>query len=606
MKIITVAILQLLVISVTDAAVLNSRSSGKLVSGEVSEAELKLNNTLPTEIDGMLNAVEKSKRPYKFESCQKSLVQHSSSVKDEEVDTESQTGDNAACPANKVVLGKERITGVTKTCGNADSINAAGCAQMSGANCAECVGGYQKEHNRCTICADVAHWVDHVGNACAKTTCSNTMTSNTTSNDACCKCGGGQREATPFTFPEVILNLGATIASASLGSFAPIPRTATRYSVDSKCPVGKYGIQVDSVTGALKPMALCTAVGCGVTEAFEASCVLTAYQGNGLNATATLLVRGTKFAYKSKTIVMRPGSFTANPVQTVTAAKMYCVPSAASSWLSISAAGVLSTTQAKLTTAIASTGVAGVVSDKGLGSMGAQCTVSGTIGTTVHQTSVTVYAPQIWSSISYGTTATSMFTTIGEELLPMVVKVADKSKLAPHRYSAACTTTAKYTDNTPVKFVFDTVTGVGTLDGHSALTVDVKSGTVTMAPVAAMVSVFNNLDRGTNSRGTIRLECKVFGHYSELPQFLSRNVASSKITVDIRDSTCWLGYTASTVTNINCDLARCDVARQELWKLRIVAKNFALQPDRPTRVGSTIKIIKHRNHSCNWCHCDCA
>ena len=133
--------------------------------------------------------------------------------------------------------------------------------------------------------------------------------------------------------------------------------------------------------------------------------------------------------------MLRPGAFEASPGQTVTNAKMYCVPSAAAQWLSIDAAGKLSTTQAKLNTAVSTLGVAGITSDHGLGTMGAQCTVAATIGTTSHSTSVTVYAPQIWSSISYGASALSMFTTVGEELLPMTVKVADKSKLAPAQAS---------------------------------------------------------------------------------------------------------------------------------------------------------------------------
>jgi hypothetical protein len=181
------------------------------------------------------------------------------------------------------------------------------------------------------------------------------------------------------------------------------------------------------------------------------------------------------------------------------------VPSAAAQWLSIDAAGKLSTTQAKLNTAVSTLGVAGITSDHGLGTMGAQCTVAATIGTTSHSISVTVYAPQIWSSISYGASALSMFTTVGEELLPMTVKVADKSKLAPHRFSAVCTTTAKYTDNTPVKFDFDIHTGVGTLDGHSVLTVDVKTDTQTLSPVGDLITVFNNLNRGTDKRTKVKL-----------------------------------------------------------------------------------------------------
>ena len=45
-------------------------------------------------------------------------------------------------------------------------------------------------------------------------------------------------------------------------------------------------------------------------------------------------------------IVMRPGSWTADPIQTVTAATMFCVPSAAKSWLTVDAAGKLTASNA--------------------------------------------------------------------------------------------------------------------------------------------------------------------------------------------------------------------------------------------------------------------
>ncbi len=91
------------------------------------------------------------------------------------------------------------------------------------------------------------------------------------------------------------------------------------------------------------------------------------------------------------------------------------------------------------------------------------------------------------------------------------------------------------------KFAFDTVTGVGALDGHQLLTLDPAVGVLLVAP-----SKHLKFEPGPG-RSTIALQCKVYGHYQENPRYESRFAASDPIHIEISDDMCWTPRNANFV-----------------------------------------------------------
>merc|ERR1711924_350042 len=100
-----------------------------------------------------------------------------------------------------------------------------------------------------------------------------------------------------------------------------------------------FGIQVNGATGRLEPMTGCTTVGCGATDVFEVSCVLTAHQTDAMNATAEINVKASRFAYPDPLVIVRPGRTHTSPIVSIDAnsAKMFCIPSDATKWLTLRA-----------------------------------------------------------------------------------------------------------------------------------------------------------------------------------------------------------------------------------------------------------------------------
>ena len=117
-------------------------------------------------------------------------------------------------------------------------------------------------------------------------------------NEACCKCGGGQRRATPFTYYVE----GLVVAQETVVGH-PVPRTAARYFVDKDCELSKYGLTINSETGALELHPGCS-VGCGFSDPFTVSCTITAEQSSFLKASAEIsVVAYPKFSYGNNPLV---------------------------------------------------------------------------------------------------------------------------------------------------------------------------------------------------------------------------------------------------------------------------------------------------------------
>eukprot|EP00438_Fugacium_kawagutii_P021215 Skav201612 [mRNA] locus=scaffold152:1071978:1078365:+ [translate_table: standard] len=73
-------------------------------------------------------------------------------------------------------------------------------------------------------------------------------------------CGGGLRKAGEFRYYSEPLLVGD---DAGLIKGYPLPRTATRYSVDSSCGLLDLNLTIDGTTGELRLVPGCSSVGCG-------------------------------------------------------------------------------------------------------------------------------------------------------------------------------------------------------------------------------------------------------------------------------------------------------------------------------------------------------
>jgi len=323
---------------------------------------------------------------------------------------------------------------------------------------------------------------------------------------------------------------------------SPLPRTASTYSLNHGCDLGKHGLQIDGVTGALKLHPKCCVgghckIGCGSDEDFQISCTVTAHQSPDRNAKAKLIIVGTKFGYADTPMVLREGKVSASPIQKwpLTAAEMVCIPSTYSEWLSIDE------NTGTLSAQLISSFKGGITGDNNaLGSNGANCFISANNSITKerHTTSVMVFAPQIWESISYGTVPSTIVATVGEERMAMHVQIPDKTQVAPHQYSMFCSVNQP---STGVKFVFDTLTGVGMINGHPALTLDLDTGSLLVSPRKSLGHLFDELDRKDGEeRRTLKIKCVTIGYYQELPQLPRRSINSPIMDIQIRDDTCWV------------------------------------------------------------------
>ncbi|CAE7666326.1 unnamed protein product [Symbiodinium sp. CCMP2592] len=99
---------------------------------------------------------------------------------------------------------------------------------LQGTSCKKCSGGFRKlDSGFCEACMDLPHWVGKSGETCSTATCSAEKFRGISSDTACCKCKGGHKQATKFTYYVEPMALDSEIVVGH-----PIPRTASRYSVN--------------------------------------------------------------------------------------------------------------------------------------------------------------------------------------------------------------------------------------------------------------------------------------------------------------------------------------------------------------------------------------
>ena len=278
-------------------------------------------------------------------------------------------------------------------------------------------------------------------------------------NEACCKCGGGQRRATPFTYYVEGLVVGQETVVGH-----PVPRTAARYSVDKDCELSKYGLTINSETGALELHSDCS-VGCGFGKPFTVSCTITAEQSSFLTASAEItVVAYPKFSYGSNPLVFDESGVSYSPVVasdsgTASFDQVLCSPSNVSNALSLNqGTGVLLWTGTETTG-----GVTGV--DSVGATTGAVCYVTATVDSKQYTVPIVVLKPEIWSELDYAYGGT-LYATVGERS-PKLKPIKEEGKLPPSRFSA-------YVADTDVSY--DILTGVGLYKGHLLFHLDVTTG----------------------------------------------------------------------------------------------------------------------------------
>ncbi|CAE7344578.1 unnamed protein product [Symbiodinium natans] len=188
----------------------------------------------------------------------------------------SRLGVLPSCPGSNLLLKKYGATSFTTSCCAESGLYCAGCARADSQSCLECAGGFLSREGKCISCADSAGWTNVDGKTCvqlaAPNDCNDVKSRGKSSNEACCKCGGGIVSPTPFTYPSVHLALGSAV------HVSPSARTASRYSLNEGCELVDHGLTMDGATGIVTASADRPQNG-----AFSINCAVTAHQAPGVS-----------------------------------------------------------------------------------------------------------------------------------------------------------------------------------------------------------------------------------------------------------------------------------------------------------------------------------
>lgn len=394
----------------------------------------------------------------------------------------------------------------------------AGCAKQNSGKtaCEICSGGFTKSSGKCVACVDLPAWVNKAGQNCHAASCSSEKFQGFSPNEACCKCGGGQKAPTKFAYYVGPMAVGATSVVGH-----PVPRTASHYSVDKDCELAKYGLSIHPTTGALQ-LDGCSAVGCGAATV-EVKCTVTA-EKDGLMAAAPIEVLAGDIGYGSGPVVLRGTTTSLAPVLSPnsgssTFSQFSCVPSA--SWLNLDS----STGRLSLKSGTAVDG--GVTDSKGakLG-QGGVCTVQK--GTA--KGSVVVIAPDAWTSMSYSYSTSVLYATVGER--SPILSPTGSSGLIPTRFSADCS---------GASFGFDVLSGIATWEGHQIFSLDIFTGDLQLNPEESLTKSLDS-SSAASVRRAISTSCTIFGHYEWAPASPGP-VVTHRLSMEFRDHTCWASRT---------------------------------------------------------------
>eukprot|EP00930_Biecheleria_cincta_P021688 TRINITY_DN15999_c0_g1_i1.p1 TRINITY_DN15999_c0_g1~~TRINITY_DN15999_c0_g1_i1.p1 ORF type:complete len:3926 (-),score=687.33 TRINITY_DN15999_c0_g1_i1:334-12111(-) len=269
----------------------------------------------------------------------------------------------AGCSSSQVILRRIWKNNVMTQCCPASSLACAGCVEYDArANrCKTCAEGFTKMSGtgpQCEACADVDGWVDPEGHSCRdyekkgwcslgaptrqgsaghKSRIEFYISKGLSPTTACCVCGGGQRESTPFSYP---VSLSPLALGKSLPAIYPVPRTSTDYTV-SGCNLHALNLTFESSTGTVQ----------GVLSAREptsVSCSVTAHdRKHGLQSSSVLKLNFLEIAYSDDVLIVQQGSsWQPKFVGNFSLFAVRCTPDVP--WLQIEAATGLLTTSSKV------------------------------------------------------------------------------------------------------------------------------------------------------------------------------------------------------------------------------------------------------------------
>ena len=91
------------------------------------------------------------------------------------------------------------------TCCPVDSLSCGGCAKYASSKCEQCLGGFLLKDGKCTACISTVGWTNELGDTCdaiPAADCNDRPVNGLSSNQACCQCNGGEKTATPFSYPD--------------------------------------------------------------------------------------------------------------------------------------------------------------------------------------------------------------------------------------------------------------------------------------------------------------------------------------------------------------------------------------------------------------------
>ena len=391
-----------------------------------------------------------------------------------------------------------------------DSLSCGGCAKYASSKCERCKGGFLLKDGKCTACISTVGWTNELGETCDALTaadCNDRPVNGLSSNQACCQCNGGEKSATPFTYPDTRFAVGAAV------ELKPVPRTAERYSVNADCGFAAHNLTIDGATGAIKSTK-------SPTKPFTVQCEVTAHQAVHLVSTVKVTVAVEFMSYGAGALFFS-SSVTSYPVALASAAAdwtdfgMVCAPEAP--WLGIASSGVVSTSSSTSGGAVteAETSDADFV-----GIDGAVCVVSAKqkSGDELEKRSTTFVAlkPRPWPELTFESSYVEV--VVGEELSPMKPKVPSgyeegSGGLKPSPFHVNCFVDGDWagTRQAPT-WSFDTNWGVGMLGSHSILEVE-PDGVITIAPGESLAKLFDEVLADNLQRKSVLLSCGVWGDF---------------------------------------------------------------------------------------------
>ncbi|CAE7705396.1 unnamed protein product [Symbiodinium sp. KB8] len=436
----------------------------------------------------------------------------------------------SSCPASEYpmfMVGTSTQPGQVFCC-SPGTLNCGGCAAFVGNSCLSCAGGYTSTQatggiSTCVACVDTPGWTTVSGANCfdSGTSCNDTLVDGLSSDEACCKCGGGQKEATQFAYYVAPVVLGSTTIVGY-----PVPRTATKYSINKGCTLLEHGMAINGETGELEVVPGET-VGRDRTEGFTVTCTITAQQTAELAASATLTVQVDQgVSYGADPLAFDDSLGALQYVPTVQQAPgnvwtfdtLQCNPSDATSMVRLAQDGTL-TWQAAQNGGVSDLGTlatsdGGICSARAVPSLGSLETV---------RSRFVAVNPKVWTSFSY---VASWEVTVGQAAptaRPTEPTQAPRL-LPPSSYTGKCTDGV----------TLDVVTGQATYQGYHVFDMDLTSGSVRLAPEEALASTFV----ATSGRGKLMFSCEIFALY-QYPPFGAGPFLRTVVDMTVQDDTCW-------------------------------------------------------------------